>query len=419
MPYSFRFAFPTTSYDPTVTTHLTRSETAGSAVAANDLIVVAVPYIIAGDTTMTVTDDLGNTYTQDTNSHIFSSTDNNIATRFFYCFVTVPGTPTITATAGVAASFFGVFALVYRGVASFQGSTTDKRTASGTAGTDTLTTNSFTVSTAPAMAFSFGIDGNIANGDRMTAGTGATVRLIGQKSNSLADFVALQDERVLSGGSNTSTFSLSQSGSAYHAVQLLFTESGGPPDAPYPNVVGPGVSVGSRKQFLAPPRNANPPVGATVGLVGAAAVFSTGLLQAPSGSGFIPQPGPGNSAPFNLNQFNSLKGKGSTDIIPSTDVTLGLNGQLITVTAGSLNPGSDVSVSLTSSVASFLSGALDTQNSGSLALIGSSASFAQGRITATGGTPVGTYGVSGSKVSIGSGVEGAGVSGGGISTLLT
>lgn len=227
MSYAFAFNFPTVNFDPSVTTHASRSETAGSAVAVGDLITVAVSYLIAGDTTMTVADDLGNTYTEDTTSHIFSSTDNNIGCRLFRCFVTNAGTPTITATAGAAAAYFGVFASAYTGLDSFQTSVADKRTASGTAGTDTLTTNSGTVSTVPAMIWGVAMCANITNGDNITAGTGYTRRHAGLKANGLATFIVTQDGPDSSSGSLSVPFTLAQSGSSYHCTYLAFTESSG------------------------------------------------------------------------------------------------------------------------------------------------------------------------------------------------
>lgn len=233
MAYGFKFAFPTANYDPSTTTHTSISETGGTALAVGDLVMVAVSYVIAGDTTMSVADDLGNTFTENTTAHIFNATDNNTGVRFFYCFVTTGGTSTITATAGAAASFFGVFATVYDGVASFQLATTDLRTSSGTAGTDKLLSNAGMITTTPAMLWSFAVDANIANGDRMTAGTGATLRLVGQKANGLADFVAMQDQRLTVNGSVTAKFTLAQGGSAYHCVFLAFTEI----------IVGPTIST--------------------------------------------------------------------------------------------------------------------------------------------------------------------------------
>ena len=238
--YTFDFNFPTANFDPSVTTHSSISETAGSAVVVGDLITVAVSYLLAGDTTITVTDSLGNTYTEVTGSHIFSATDNNIACRVFYCLVTNAGTPTITATAGAAAAYFGVFASVYTGVDSYQTGVADKRTATGTAGTDTLTTNSGTVSTTPALIWAVAMCANIANGDNITAGTGYTIRHSGLKANGLATFIVTQDGRDTSPGSNSVPFTLAQSGSSYHCVFLAFTESGGSSFTPRMSLLGVG-----------------------------------------------------------------------------------------------------------------------------------------------------------------------------------
>lgn len=227
MAWAYRFSLPIVNFDATGTTHTSVSETAGTAYAVGDLVVLAVSYVKASDTTVSVADNLGNTYTEISGAHIFSATDNNIGARIFYSFVTTAGTATITATYGAASSYTGIFASVYNGISTLDGSSSDKRTSSGTAGTDTLTSNAYSVTAAPAMSWAVGMDANIANGDDMTAGTGATRRLAGKKSNGLATFIATEDENVSVTGSNTATFSLAQTGSAYHCVQVVFTASGG------------------------------------------------------------------------------------------------------------------------------------------------------------------------------------------------
>lgn len=224
MAWAYRFSLPIVNFDATGTTHTTVSETAATAYVVGDLVVLAVSYVKASDTTVSIADNLGNTYTEISGAHIFSATDNNIGARIFYCFVTTAGTATITATYGAASTYTGIFASVYNGISALDGASSDKRTGSGTAGTDTLTSNAYTVSAAPAMCWAVGMDANITNGDDMTAGTGATRRLAGKKSNGLATFIATEDENVSATGSNTATFSLAQTGSAYHCVQVVFTE---------------------------------------------------------------------------------------------------------------------------------------------------------------------------------------------------
>jgi len=227
MAWAFKFAFPIANWDPSATTHTTRSETAGSSVSAGDTIVVAVPYRISGDTTVTVADDLGNTYTEDTTARYYLAGDAFNAVRFFYSNITTGGTPTITATAASAASFFGVFACAYSGLSAtpFQVAAAYKRTAGVGSSTDALASNSATVSTPPVLVFGFAYTLGPSSGSRISAGTGFTSRITGQAAGLDRDYVKIEDRRVTASGATTATFTESVAGVDAVACVLCFSEA--------------------------------------------------------------------------------------------------------------------------------------------------------------------------------------------------
>jgi hypothetical protein len=231
MSFTPRFGFTTAQWDPSSTTHTTRSENSGSnSVAVGDVVIVAVPYRLVGNTAIALSDNLGNTWTEITAASFISTSDSSAATRFYYSIITVAGTCTITATATTAASFFGIFAYCYSGLdttSPFHVAATFKRITSADGSDAGAPSNSVTITSAPVLQLGYLLaTSGPSNGARWGQGTGFTNRLTGQKSNGLADFVKFEDARVTSTGSITATFiGTSTSGNTAIVCNLTFLEA--------------------------------------------------------------------------------------------------------------------------------------------------------------------------------------------------
>lgn len=224
MAAAFKFAFSIGNWDPSAVTHTVVTENSGaSTVAVGDLIVVGVPYQIVSDTGITVTDSLGNSYTEDANSHFIDA--DGPCFRAFYCISAFAGADTITATAASAVSRFGIAAACYSGVSGFQVSAANNRQVGVGTGTDAMTSASATVTAAPALVVGFGNDVVGANGANINAGTGFAKRVTLQKANTQADFVNLEDARVLATGAKAATFTVLVTGDDVNTGVLVFTES--------------------------------------------------------------------------------------------------------------------------------------------------------------------------------------------------
>jgi len=228
MAYALRSTFPTTSWDATGSTFTTRTASGSSALSVGDLIVVVVPYRIVGGTSITVTDSLGNTYTETTTNPQYELVaDSGKSARFFYCSVTNAGTPTITATAGSACRDFGVFACAYSGMATssqLQVTAAYNRQAGVGTGTDAMTSNSATIVAPPCLVIGWGFNISNSNGTRDNAGTGFTSRLTGQSSNGLTDICRFEDKRATVSGATTATWTATQAGDDQVTCILCFSE---------------------------------------------------------------------------------------------------------------------------------------------------------------------------------------------------
>lgn len=222
----------TPAWDPSGGTSTTKDATVSGPLVVGDLVYVYVPYVITGDTTHTVTDSLGNTYTEITTQagvtpKYFLSGDGNTGGRHFFSVVTVAGTPSfIRATAAAACSMFGCFAEVLRGMTGtpLQATVAYARRAGVGATTDALASGSITVSTPPValIAWARAISGS--NGATLAAGTGFTSRQTGLKANGLADFVRVAHKRVTASGAQTATWTPGQAGNDWIAGAIVFSE---------------------------------------------------------------------------------------------------------------------------------------------------------------------------------------------------
>jgi len=226
---SYTILSPTSVFDNSGSGSTVQQCTASMpALQIGDWVAVFVPYVAATDVTQTVTDSLGNTYTENTTPHFWLSTSGNHGARFFICQVTVAGTPTfIKTTAGASCTFLGVFADVIRGLvtsSALQVTAAYKRTAGVGTAADSLASNSATVTTPPVAVLGYAINLVGSNGCTCSAGTGETLLHTGQKSNGLADFIKVEHKRVTGTGAVTSTFTPAQAGDDWVACQLVFTE---------------------------------------------------------------------------------------------------------------------------------------------------------------------------------------------------
>lgn len=226
MSYSI-IGSPTPAFDPSGTATTVADATGMPALAVGDYVVVAVAYRAATDVTHTVTDSLGNTYTEDTTGHFFMSSVNNQGGRFFISNITNAGTPSyVRATAASACTVFGCFPVVLRGLTSsaYQVASAYKFTPGATASVDSLASNPVSV-TAPAAAvlgFAFNCVGT--NGTWLNPGTGETYLEQGQKVDALADIVKIVHKRTTLVGSIQSTFTPTQGGDDFVACTIVLSE---------------------------------------------------------------------------------------------------------------------------------------------------------------------------------------------------
>lgn len=257
MAWAHKFNLPITAWENSGAGFTSRTVNAGAAVAVDDVISVWVPYRVNGDTSVTVTDDLGNTYTEDTNTHYYAgATWSHIAVRYFVCRVTNAGTPTLTASFGATVTFPGIFATVRTGLSAtpFQVSATPLRTSSVAGATDALVTNAANVATPPVCIDSFAYAMTASSGYTLTAGTGYTSRLTGQNSTNNRDLIRTEDKRVTASGNNVATWTPNFAGVDCVALQVALSEAitvptiqsatASPADGSTGNTVG-GVVFGS------------------------------------------------------------------------------------------------------------------------------------------------------------------------------
>ena len=228
MAWALKEAFPVTNWDASGGTNTTRSAVGTVAVAVGDFITVKVPYRNASNTTITVADNLGNTYTERTTPKFWLTGDSGSGCMFFDCVVTVAGTPTITATAAAACSFFGVFARSYSGIDTttpYQASVAYNRISSPTTATDACTSSNATIATPPVLVEAYGYQPGPSNGANLSLGTSFSDGQSGRKSNNEADYVRIGSRRVTSAGSVAGTFTNAQAGNTFVGCVLVYSEA--------------------------------------------------------------------------------------------------------------------------------------------------------------------------------------------------
>lgn len=225
MAWAQKFNFPITSWNPTASTVTSQSETGGTNVAVGDFLIIASAYVVAGDTNVTISDNLGNTFNPCYDASLFSATDANRGWKFFYSLVTVAGTCTLTATYANAVSNNGLFCVAYTGLGGYLGGAAPRRQAGLAAGTDAAVSNPYGINAQPYLAFGLIHDMSAANGARLTAGTGSTARITAQKSGNTADIILIEDENITSTGLITLTATQAQSGDDHYTHALFFYET--------------------------------------------------------------------------------------------------------------------------------------------------------------------------------------------------
>lgn len=228
MAWALKEAFPVTNWDASGGTNTTRSAVGTVAVAVGDFITVKVPYRIAGNTTITVADSLGNTYTERTTPKFWLTGDSGSGCMFFDSVVTSAGTPTVTATAASACSFFGVFARSYSGIDTttpYQASVAYNRISSPTTATDACTSSNATIATPPVLVEAYGYQPGPSNGANLSLGTSFSDGQSGRKSNNEADYVRIGSRRVTSAGSVAGTFTNAQAGNTFVGCVIVYSEA--------------------------------------------------------------------------------------------------------------------------------------------------------------------------------------------------
>lgn len=226
MAWSLKESLPTTNWDNTGSTFTTRAAVATVAVAANDTIIVLVPYRISGGTTVTVTDSLGNTYTEIAGAlYAGGASENHSNYRAFYSNVTSTGTPTVTATFASATSFCGVFASSWSGgsLTPYQAVSTPRKQAGAPATTDGVVSNNVTVATPPALVLGLANAFTAGGGSTLTAGTGYTSMQTGLSGGG-SHIVRTEYKRVTASGAQASSWTANFGGVDIGTVTIIFSE---------------------------------------------------------------------------------------------------------------------------------------------------------------------------------------------------
>ena len=226
MAWALKESLPTTNWDNSGSTFTTRAAVGTVAVAVNDTIIVFVPYRISGGTTVTVTDSLGNTYTEVAGAlYAGGASENHSNYRCFYSNVTSAGTPTVTATFGAATSFCGVFASSWSGgsLTPYQAVSTPRKQAGAPATTDGVVSNSVTVATPPALVMGFADAFTAGGGSTLTAGTGYTSMQTGASGGG-SHIIRTEYKRVTVSGAQASSWTANFGGVDIGTVTVIFTE---------------------------------------------------------------------------------------------------------------------------------------------------------------------------------------------------
>lgn len=226
MAWALKESLPTTNWDNSGSTFTTRAAVGTVAVAVNDTIIVFVPYRISGGTTVTVTDSLGNTYTEVAGAlYAGGVSENHSNYRCFYSNVTSAGTPTVTATFGAATSFCGVFASSWSGgsLTPYQAVSTPRKQAGAPATTDGVVSNSVTVATPPALVMGFADAFTAGGGSTLTAGTGYTSMQTGASGGG-SHIIRTEYKRVTVSGAQASSWTANFGGVDIGTVTVIFTE---------------------------------------------------------------------------------------------------------------------------------------------------------------------------------------------------
>jgi phosphatidylinositol-3-phosphatase len=207
---------------------------------AGDLIVVAVSWDTSGGAQPKVSDSQGNSYSVATNGN---NTTLQQGLAIFYASNVKGGADTVTLTPSVSASYLRLNILEYGGVAATNpvDGTAQNIDPKGTSAPNGVTSGSGVTTLNGDLIFG-AVMGDSGNNTTVTAGTGATQRVVAQ--NGAADPLASEDLGQTSAGSAAATFTFSVAGS-YQAHMVAFKQAaaGGAPPPPAIPVINSAASA--------------------------------------------------------------------------------------------------------------------------------------------------------------------------------
>jgi phosphatidylinositol-3-phosphatase len=202
--------------------------------AAGDLIVLAVSWDTSRGAQPRVSDSQGNSYSLATNGN---NTTFQQGLAIFYAANVKGGADTVTLSVSVAASYLRLNVQEYTGVATTNpvDGTAQNIDTKGTSAANGVTSDSGVTTQTGDLIFG-AVMGDSGNNTTVTAGTGATQRVVGH--NGADDPLASEDLIQTSAGSVAATFTFSMAGS-YQAHMVAFKPAaagGTPPPAEAPAI---------------------------------------------------------------------------------------------------------------------------------------------------------------------------------------
>lgn len=191
-----------------------------ASVSDGDLIIVCTHFFSGGtDPGATITDDIGNTYTEAPTSPVIGQSNRTL--RYFYTFSSGGGSNVdVTADWGSSASYKTIVAVQYDGVSAFQVGSDNTQNTPGT-GTDGITSTNATPTSQPALQFGFSMRFSGNENEEPLAGTGFTGR---NAADTTVPSLGYEDRTLTSTAATAATFT-AQVNNTYDCCQMIFTET--------------------------------------------------------------------------------------------------------------------------------------------------------------------------------------------------